>query len=73
MVLAILLLANSCGQGNSDGAKEDENQVLVCISSTSHRYHTHYCRGLKECTHEVKEVTLEEAKSMGRTPCGYCY
>jgi len=73
IVTAILLLATSCGQNENPAAREQETLVLVCISNTAHRYHSHYCRGLKECTHEVKEVTIDEAESMGRTPCGFYY
>lgn len=29
------------------------------------------CEGLKKCKHEVKEVTLEEAKKIERRLCGF--
>jgi hypothetical protein len=50
-----------------------EEKVLICVSPNSYAYHSHYCQGLKRYTHEVKEVTIDEAKRMGRKPCKYCY
>ena len=50
-----------------------ETYVLICQSKTAKAYHSHNCRGLGKCTHEIVKVTLEEAQQMGRTPCGFCY
>jgi len=27
----------------------------------------------KACGGDIEYVTLEQAKNMGKTPCGYCY
>ena len=56
------------------GAGTGETYVYVCTGPTSKKYHkTNTCRGLKSCSKEVVKVTLEKAKQMNRTPCGYCY
>ena len=40
---------------------------------TVKKYHNGYCRGMNNCTHAERWVTVSEAKTMGRSPCGYCY
>ena len=49
------------------------NTVLICKGNSSYAYHIHYCKGLNRCRAAVEKVKLSEAKSLGRTPCGYCY
>ena len=49
------------------------DKVYICISSGATKYHSHYCQGLKKCTHTVKEVSKAEAVQKGYGPCGYCY
>lgn len=56
------------------GAGSGETYVYVCTGPSSKKYHkTSSCRGLKNCSKEVVKVTLEKAKEMNRTACGYCY
>jgi len=43
------------------------------MSSSSKKYHSGYCRGMNNCIHVEKWVSVSKAKEMGRTPCGYCY
>lgn len=50
-----------------------EETVLICDSVNATAYHTHQCNGLSKCTHEVKTITLSEAKKLGYKPCGFCY
>ena len=50
-----------------------QEKVLICKSGTAYAYHKGMCRGLKECTHTIGEVSLAEALRQSRTPCGYCY
>lgn len=48
------------------------NDVYLCNSKGGKRYHFKKdCRGLSNCQAEIKKVTLEEAKSLGKTICGY--
>lgn len=49
------------------------DKVLVCVSTGATKYHSHYCQGLKKCTHRVEEVSKSEAIKRGYTACGYCY
>ena len=49
-------------------------EVYICTGPMSKRYHRFSsCRGLKNCSEKVIKVDIQKAKSMGRTPCGYCY
>lgn len=46
--------------------------VYICISKTAGKYHfNRQCRGLKQCTHTIEEVTLQDAKKRGYTFCGF--
>lgn len=47
--------------------------VKICLSGSSYAYHAYVCQGLRKCKVSVKEVSLQEAKKMGRKACGYCY
>jgi hypothetical protein len=49
--------------------------VFICDSKTSKVYHsTKTCRGIKNCSHEIKEVTLKEATgTYSRVACKICY
>lgn len=48
--------------------------VYICTGPQSKRYHrTSSCRGLSSCSKEVIAVSLEKAKRMGRTRCGWCF
>lgn len=48
-------------------------QVIICTSRGSYVFHRYLCPGLKRCQEEMKVLTMEEAKAMGRKQCGYCY
>lgn len=46
--------------------------VYLCDSTGGKKYHfTESCRGLNACTHRIIKVTLEEAKSKGKSICGW--
>ncbi len=46
--------------------------VYICNGKYSKRYHlTPYCRGLSNCRASISSVSLDEARSMGRTLCGW--
>lgn len=59
--------------GNADGAQsgdmEEAEQILVHITDSGTKYHAAGCAALKKSDHEV---TLEEAKEKGLTPCSKC-
>lgn len=61
------LLFLSCVSASDGGA-------YICTGPQSRRYHkTATCKGLSRCSGEIKKITVEQAKSMGRTPCKRCY
>lgn len=50
------------------------HNVFICTGSSSERYHCDPdCKGLSRCSGEIEEISEEEAKDMGRTPCKICY
>jgi hypothetical protein len=76
LILGTLLFCVSCGSSHKRvSVPTDSNaKVWVCTGSSSKRYHAYdNCKGLSKCRASVDEVTLEEAESMGRTPCRKCY
>lgn len=57
-----------------EDAAASEATVYICVSENSKRYHCNRnCRGLNNCEHTIREVTVSKAKSLGRTPCKVCY
>ena len=72
--------ANVCSKSaqiqkyQTDSVKKTEANVYICTGPQSKRYHkTSSCSGLRNCSGQVKKVTLVEAKKMNRTPCKICY
>lgn len=48
------------------------NTVYICTGKYSKKYHyVSDCRGLSNCKSSIKEVSLTEAKNIGRTLCGW--
>ena len=48
--------------------------VYVCMGESSVCYHKEKkCKGLTNCSKEVKKITQEEAEKMKRRPCKICY
>lgn len=52
----------------AETSDSSDNTVMVHITDTGTKYHNAGCRYLKSDT----EVTLEEAKARGLSPCGVC-
>lgn len=51
---------------------EKQRKVYICKGAMSKRYHiSPKCKGLKKCSTKIHEVSLSEAKSIGRTLCKY--
>lgn len=49
----------------------DGRKVYVCESVMSYKYHLNPdCPGLKQCTHDISEVSESSAKRQGRSFCG---
>lgn len=62
---------------NLDGGvikKAKKQDVYICTGGQSKRYHsTDECIGLSKCSRDIKKISIDEAKDLKRTPCGYCY
>ena len=55
-------------------SKSDQNQsVYICVSKGAKKYHyKKNCRGLNSCSHEIKKVTISDAKGKyNKTLCGW--
>lgn len=53
----------------NSAADSSNSETMVRITATGKKYHRAGCRTLKKSD---TEVTLDEAKSMGLSPCGIC-
>jgi hypothetical protein len=56
--------------------KPPDKYVYICKSPKAYAYHsTTTCRGMRQCTHEIIKVTLNDAiNNYGKKKaCGYCY
>ena len=72
--LTISLLLAVFTATDAEYNSDEQAKVFVVMSDNAYAYHkTKSCKAVKQATHEVKEVTLEEAIKMGRKPCGICY
>lgn len=53
---------------------EQSKKVYICNSKYATVYHADKeCKGLGNCTHSVKELTLGEAQRKKRRACKICY
>lgn len=50
------------------------DNVYVCTGPHARRYHkSASCKGLHNCSREIKKISLEQAKKLHKTPCHICY
>lgn len=77
LILTAFMLAMAAGgiDANTQRTTEaDATMVYICTGKSSKRYHkTDECRGLDNCQGDIKLVTLEKARQLGRTECRLCY
>lgn len=46
--------------------------VYLCESTGARRYHYQKdCRGLKNCSYQIRQTTIDEAREKGKTLCGW--
>lgn len=74
----VFLFFTACNSKDENSKLIDDsstpNSVYVCTGPSSKAYHNSKgCDGLRNCSKEIKSVSIEEAKNMKRRPCGYCY
>lgn len=52
--------------------KNEDSKVFICVSKGATKYHyKENCRGLNSCKHDIKKVSISEAKGNGLTLCGW--
>lgn len=76
IVLGILIAIpfNDDASNKNISINNSKDNVYICTGSQSKKYHkTEDCIGLSKCSRSIEEMSIEEAKELGRTPCGYCY
>lgn len=74
LVFAALLLTTTVSLNAGEAEAIEQQKVYVVMSNMAHAYHSNKdCKGLRNATHTIKQVTVQEAKEMGRQPCKICY
>jgi hypothetical protein len=74
IILSILIgITTSPASAHQSYLNLKVDSVLICVSPTGHKYHSHECRGLAKCTHEIRKVTKAQAIKMGYGACKICY
>lgn len=63
------LSGSDSSAAENSAADSSNSETMVHITATGKKYHRAGCRTLKKSD---TEVTLDEAKSMGLSPCGIC-
>ena len=77
VIAAAAGIFSACGNAPtasvSDAGSGDATPVYICTGGSSEKYHsTDTCSALASCSKAVREVTLADAQSKGRTPCKRC-
>jgi hypothetical protein len=75
-LLTIALWGVLCSSSTTDSPHigNSNSSVYICTGKTAYSYHNNRsCRGLNRCSAEIQKVSLEYAKSIGRSPCKICY
>lgn len=66
-----LLLLYCC---KSKPPKDLKSEVYICTGPYSEAYHkSPNCKGLDNCSEEIIQVSLKQAKDDDRHPCHFCY
>ena len=71
-IIISLMIITSCGNSSSNG-RDDQSDVIICLSEDAYAYHDHQCMGLGQCDSNTEEISIAQAKNMGRKACGFCY
>lgn len=75
----LALMLAGCGkkekaEAEEYGSETEAGCVYICTGGQSRRYHSvEDCPGLRRCSREVREITVDEAEEAGRTPCRFCH
>ena len=50
----------------------EDKEVYLCGPKGAKKYHYNkFCKGLTNCKHTIKKVSLSEAKELGLSLCGW--
>ena len=72
-LIAAIVFPLAMTAGSDEHVSEMQGVVYICTGNNSKRYHeSPNCRGLGNCQGDIVKVTVEKARSMGRTPCKIC-
>lgn len=74
ILFAALFVSGTAGTALYNRVATSTAAVYLCMSQSSYAYHkTNKCGFYNQCKASRKEVTLQEAKDMGRKACKGCY
>ena len=74
VAVAMFIGQSFFAQRSTSTVSTAETYVYICTGPNAKRYHSSStCRGLDNCSKEIKKVTISIAKDKGRTPCKICY
>jgi len=63
----------SVDAGRGDNNTPQSTTVYICTGKSATKYHARKnCRGLNNCSGEIKAVSREQAIKMNRTACKIC-
>lgn len=69
LLMSLALLTTSASVNVTTLSYKD---VFICASKGGKKYHfSKTCRGLNACKATIKKMTIEEAKKIGKTICGW--
>lgn len=73
LTIAMGIVVGSVSAMNHTEVETEQSYVYICTGPSSKTYHVSpKCNGLRNCSKEVKKVTLQQAQQMGRRPCKVC-
>ncbi len=72
LLSTFVMMNGSTSEQENQEIQQAEDKVYICKGKGSTKYHLDKdCRGLTYCSTEIYEVSLESAKKMGRSLCGW--
>lgn len=73
LIIFGLLLSGLIGSSSELVSNPNETKVYICDSEGATKYHYKKdCRGLNNCKHTIRYVSLDDAKKKGKkTLCGW--
>lgn len=67
------LLCKNETKSQSERYPNKPQMAFICTGPSSRAYHVDLnCYGLQNCSGDIEDMTVEEARDLGRKPCRYC-